>query len=103
METENNRNVSIAVGTAIVVLSNAPNTSTFRKYITIQNNSTAGQKITISFTDEAVAGQGEVLSPGGLHHESVDAGFKPTQNRIIAISDAAGGTVSVSERTVTRS
>ena len=101
-EIENARNATLTVGTAVVVVSDQPNTNCFRKYITIENTSTGGQEITLSFGAEAVIGAGEKIYPGGLHHESVDSGFKPWQERITAISNLAGGTLSIMERIVVR-
>jgi hypothetical protein len=98
---ENNRNTSITVGTDSTVLSDQKNEQTKRIAFTLINTSTAAQIVSIAFTDEAGAGKGIVLSPGGFHSESQDAGFTPTQMRISAISSAAGATIAVSERIIT--
>jgi hypothetical protein len=97
---ENNRNVSVSVGTDNVEISSQKNKDTERIFFSIINTSTGGQVISISFTDEAGAGQGIALSPGGSHSESKDAGFRPTQARICGIASAAGGSLSFSERIV---
>lgn len=96
---ENNRNVSISVGTSNVVLCDSRNpTVNYRSFFSIINTSTGGQVISITFTDEAGAGNGVVISPGGYYSESISEGFTPTNERICAISSGAGGTVAVSER-----
>ena len=95
---ENNRNVSITVDTTNTVLSEARNTYTKRKFFSITNTSTGGQVINITFTDEAGAGLGIQLSPGGYYSESASEGFNPTNSRICGISSIAGGTVAISER-----
>jgi hypothetical protein len=101
MTAELDRNQSITVGTDNTTISEAVNTSiSHRVSFTLINTSTAGQVINISFTDEAGSGKGIQLSVGGYYAESQDAGFKPRNSRISAISSAAGGTLAVSERIV---
>ena len=103
MATELNRNQSITVGTSLVEISDEqPFPTNERKVITLINTSTAGQKITVSIGDEAAGTAGIVLNVGGYYHESHDAGFTPTQSRITAIADGAGGTLSVQERIIIR-
>lgn len=98
---ELNRNVSVAVGTDNVELSGEKNTLvTYRKFISIVNTSTAGQIISISVADEGANSAGIPLSVGGLYLESEDAGFKPTNRRICAVSSAAAGSVAISERII---
>jgi len=103
MATEINRNQALTVGTSAVTLSEQVQYPTNeRKVFSVINTSTGGQKITVSIGDEAQGAAGIVLSAGGYYHESHDAGFTPTQSRITAISDAAGGTVSIQERIIVR-
>jgi len=64
--------------------------------------STGGQTITVSIGQDATAGNGIVLGPGGFYSESADAGFTPTNDDIYAISDLAGGLLAVSERVDTQ-
>lgn len=93
------RNSSVSVGTDNVVVSEAVNTTNSQRIsFSIINTSTGGQNISLAFTDEAGAGKGITLAVGGFYSESIDAGFTPRNSRISAISDAAGGTLSVSER-----
>lgn len=98
---ENHRNASVSVGTTSTVVAEERNPLVnYRKFISVINTSTGGQVISISWTDEAGAGQGIQLSPGGFYTESQDAGFTVTNSRISAISSAASGTVAVAERLV---
>jgi len=103
MATEINRNASLTIGTTLVEVSQALNYPTNeRKVISLINNSSGGQKITISIGDEAAGSAGIILSPGGYYHESHDAGFTPTQSRITAVSDLAAGSLSIQERIIIR-
>ena len=68
-----------------------------RVFLSVVNTSTGAQVISLAFGQEAVAGQGIVLYPGGYYAESKDA--QPiTQKQIQAIASAAGGTIAVQER-----
>ena len=70
-----------------------------RKYISIINTSTGGQKITIAVNSDAVLGNGIVLSPGGSYSDSQDGvAYYPPNFNIQAISDLAGGSLAVLER-----
>lgn len=91
------RNVSIAVGTTNVVLSEQKDQQR-RVSFSIINTSTGGQVISITFTDEAGAGLGIPLSAGGFYSEAESEGFKCTRSRICAISSLAGGTIAMTER-----
>jgi len=73
-----------------------------RVLFSLTNISTGGQVITINFGQDAVAGQGIVLSAGGFYIESADAGFSPTNEDIYAISSLAGGLLAIQERVDTR-
>jgi hypothetical protein len=97
---ELNRNATVTVGTSASVVSEITLPGQ-RKIISIINTSTAGQVISLGFGNiEAAAGNGVQLSPGGYYIESLEAGFVPTQDRISAISDIAGGTLAIMERVV---
>lgn len=97
--TINDRNVSISVGTDNVVISEDKSQNNVKRiFYSIINTSTGGQIISISFTDEAGAGKGIPLSPGGQISESEDNGFQVTKSRISAVSSIAGGTIAVAER-----
>lgn len=98
---EQTRNAVLTIGTSPVIVSEEQNPPrAYRSVLFITNTSTAGQKITISPSNEAVSGKGIVLSAGGFYQDSMDSGYKPTNDRITAISDAAGGTISIHERIV---
>lgn len=100
---ENNRNASVTIGTDNVVISESKNIlANYRSNFSIINTSTAGQIINITFTDEAGSGTGVQLSAGGFYGESISEGFFPTNERICAISNAAGGTLAVMERIIFR-
>jgi len=93
------RNVGVAVDTTTTVLSEAKNTNhQQRKVITIINNSSAGQIISIAIEDEAGTTIGGILNVGGHYQESQSEDFLPTNARITAVSSAAGGTVAIMER-----
>lgn len=103
MVTEINRNMDITVGTSVVIVSEEVRyPQQERKLFTLINNSTGGQVITVAIGDQATTNKGIVLSPGGYYQESHDAGFTPTQTHITAVSDLAGGSLSVQERLIVR-
>jgi len=93
------RNASLTIGTEAVVVAEEQY-GTKRNVLVITNTSTGGQIITISAGDQAVAGQGIVLSPGGYYADSADSGYIPTNRRVTAISNGAGGTVAIHERII---
>jgi len=97
---ELNRNTSVSVGTSAVVVSEITLPG-IRKVLSIINTSTGGQVISLGFGNvEAANGQGVQLNPSGFYVESQDTGFIVTQDRVSAISDAAGGTLAVMERVI---
>lgn len=96
MTVQRNRNVAVSVGTASVEISPTRDQEE-RVLISIVNTSTGGQTISLAFGQEAAAGSGVVLYPGGFYQESRDTN-KIVQEQISAISSLAGGTVAVSER-----
>ena len=73
-------------------------TGSQRSFISIVNTSIGTQVIYISIGQEAVIGQGVPLYQGGVYQESLDAGYKPTNKQINAISSLAGGSVAIQER-----
>lgn len=70
-----------------------------RVFFTITNTSTAGQVINLAFNQNAQYNKGISLSPGGFYAEYMDSAFRPTNDQIQAISNASGGTLSISIRT----
>ena len=88
---------SVAVGTTFVELSGEKNTTT-RSELIITNTSTLNQVITLGIGQDAVAGVGIVLYPGSSFVASIDARYKPTNQRITAIASAAAGSVAYYER-----
>lgn len=74
-----------------------------RKVIYIKNTSTAGQTISLSFsnTEIAVAGSGIVLAPNEYVIDASSGGVNPYEawdGFITAISSAVGGTIAIFER-----
>lgn len=97
---EFNINQSQTIDTTSVVVSLEKDNSNFkRKSITIINTSTGGQKVSLAIGSEAGVAQGIPLNVGGHWHDSEDGGYKPTQRQITAISDLAGATIAIQERT----
>lgn len=97
--SELNTNRSVSVGTDPVVVSVERDITNGRRVsIILINTSTGGQVISLSIDAPAVAGSGIVLSPGGVWQDSMDGGYYPTQKRIVAIADLAGGSLSHQER-----
>lgn len=74
------------------------NRNATRRSIIVINTSTGGQVITIAVDAPAVSKQGITLYPGGLWSDNADGGYLPTQKQITAISDLAGGLLSIQER-----
>ena len=97
---EYNRNTIQTIDVTASVISVEKDNSNFkRKSIIIINTSTGGQKISLAIAETAVSGYGIVLSPGGSWQDSQESGYSPTQREITAISDIAGGTIAIQERT----
>lgn len=70
-----------------------------RKFITVINTSTGSEKITLAFNQDAVSGQGVVLSSGGSYTDTQDGtGYFPSNTHIQAICDSATGKVAIVER-----
>lgn len=89
-------NTSVSVGTtAVRVLPDREGLNIKRISYVLQNISSAGQKITLSTGETIAAGTGRTLSVGGSEDRTPDQ--YPTQTFIMAIADAAGGTLAVYE------
>jgi len=100
--TEIIRDESLTVGTsAAVVCLEQSLPQSQRSVLILTNISTGGQTIYLSFSGEAVANKGIPLSVGGFHAESIDAGFRPSNNQITAIASAVGATLAIHERIIT--
>jgi hypothetical protein len=91
------RDTSVTVGTSVIEVSAETGTAQ-RRVIVLTNVSTAGQIISLAVGKDAVANKGLVLYPTGAWSETIDPTFKPTNQRITAISSAAGGTLAIHER-----
>jgi hypothetical protein len=94
---EFNRNISKVVSTSSIVISEqqAGGTSE-RTFIAISNLGTEPVFLAIGAISQLNSGVS--ISAGGVYAESQDSGFKPTQERIEAISSGAGATLAISER-----
>jgi hypothetical protein len=90
------RDVVLTVGTSPVEVS--AETSRQRQILVIVNTSAGGQNIAIAWGKDAVAGTGLVLKAGAVWTETIDSTYRPSNLRITACSDAAGGTLAVHER-----
>jgi hypothetical protein len=79
--------------TAVKIADNDPS----RKVIFIRNNSTAGQIVSIAFsnTQPPVNGRGIVIGPAQAITDSDNEGYECWEGQIWAISSAAGAAVSV--------
>lgn len=88
-------NAIVAVGVTDVVVSEEKPLG--RKMYFIQNSSTGGQTITISYGIAAVANQGVPLAQGQFLYESINERYNPYGGTIHAISSLAGGQLSVVE------
>lgn len=90
---------SITVGTSVVDI--APLDKTTKRLIYVfSNTSSGGQSISLGIGQDAVAGKGIVLSPGGVWQESVDNRYDPSNLRLTAVASGAGGTLAVFIREV---
>ena len=94
---ENIRNGTQTIGTTAVIVV-PPLMRGQRTALTIINTSTAGQTISRSLGEEAVAGNSIVLYPGGSWSESRDSVFVPSNERVWAIASAAAATIAIHER-----
>ena len=97
MENEQIRNEAVTIGTTQVTISPQLLRGQ-RNLVAITNTSTGGQIISLSFGSEASPLKGAVLYPAGSWSESVDSSFIPTNEKIAAVSSAAGGTIAIHER-----
>lgn len=70
-----------------------------RTQISIINTSTAGETVSLGIGQEAVAGAGIVLAPGGMWSETKgDRSDKITQDDINALGSANTATIAITER-----
>jgi len=89
------RNEKVTVGTTSIQIAPARK----RKVILIRNTSSGTQKITICMGfKQAVEDEGIVLEPGESITDSNSEGYECWQGIITAISDSAGGQLSIFER-----
>lgn len=101
MRNEIIRNAVISVGTSPTLITNQLSDDAEFALRTYVNSSTGGQIITLAFDQDSVTAlAGEVLYPAGTHSESNDSIFRTTKSRLYAISSAASGSLSISERIV---
>lgn len=91
------RNDNVTVGGTVIEISPELTNAT-RELISLTNVSTGGQVINIAWGQNAEVGKGVQLGVGANWTESQDAVFKPSQLRISAIANAAGGVLAVHER-----
>jgi len=95
------RNESITVGTDPIEISQEKGLNTGnRSDIIIINTSTGGQVITLAVDAQAENGKGIVLNVGGSIDFTITGNVFPTQKQITAISNLAGGTISLFERVI---
>lgn len=103
MPTEFNFANTVTIAATPTVVSQAQ-ASGQRSLFTLINTSLTDQIITIAFGADAVDKKGIVLYPGGYYQESIENGFKPSNDLITAImssvSGAVTGTLSVSMRVI---
>lgn len=97
VEINNNNQIDVGVDAVVVSIEKNVNTNK-RSSIILINTSTGGQVLTIAIDGVAQVNKGIVLNAGGVWADSRDAGYYPTQAQITAISDAAGGKISIQER-----
>jgi hypothetical protein len=95
LETGISRNELIPVGTSVVTVSREKK----RKVIYLRNTSTAGQTITLTFSNNqpAVASAGIVLGTNDFIIDSQSENYRPWWGSITAISSAASGQLSCYE------
>jgi len=98
-DDEGSRNAAITVGTSVVEISPKRSRLQRRKTIYIKNtHATLRVSLAFSNKDQAVAGAGVVLDPGGEVFDSSTDVYRCWNGAITAISTAAGATLAVFER-----
>ena len=91
------RNANATIGVTSSVIAQACFQE--RVLITVVNTSSAGQVVSLGIGQEAVAGAGIVLYPGGVYTENKsDKSDLITQDQLNAIADVAGATIAITER-----
>jgi len=94
---ENNRNTTIVVGTsAVKVCDRLP--KGIRKVLSLGNESTAGQIITLGFGNATAVNNGIPMRVGGKWTEVTDSGYEVTSGEVWAISSGAGAILTIYER-----
>jgi len=94
-DTQYTRNSREAVGVSTVYISSPK----YRKVLYLRNSSPAAQEITIHFGTGAVTlKEGIILKAGEWYIEASDNGFEAFSGTITAISDLAGGYLTIMER-----
>jgi len=96
VEFEATRNQTVSVGVTAVSVAEPRS----RKVLYIRNISTGGQQITITqgnITPTSLGG-GVVLKAGEQYVDAISEGYVPFDGQVTAISDLAGGSLSVFER-----
>ena len=95
---ENNRDDLITINTTPTLVSDVKQgTNAYRKLIIVTNTSTGGQIITLSTVGQSTSLKGQVLYPGGSMSDSIETGYRPSNERYTAVSSAAGGQLSLHE------
>lgn len=94
---DNVRDDSVTVGTTSVEVSPARRPRQ-RQALVITNVSTGGQIVYLMWADEAIAGKGIPLFPGGAWSESVDSAYTPPKGKISAIASGALGSIAIHEQ-----
>lgn len=98
MVQERNRNVKFTLPTTSTIISEQLGFDSQRVFISIINTSTGGETVSLGIEDEAKAGQGIVLSPGGTYSESADGINFPTNAQFTALGSANTATIALAER-----
>lgn len=71
-----------------------------RTFISIVNTSSSGQIVYLAVGTEAKLGEGFPMSPGGSFAEDTSSIVFPSQKLYSCISDGAGATLAIQERTI---
>ena len=99
MADRNNRvinDTSIPIATTATIVSQAVFNGQ-RKVIVLNNNSLAGEIISIGIRNEAIANQGIVLNQGDKMVLSMDSGYDPSNEQITAVASVATATLAIHE------
>jgi len=89
-------NKNLTIGTdPVIILIDRQGLNSKRICYSLNNNSPAGQIITIAVGEPAVANSGQILNVGGNISKSILE--KPEQVMFTAVSSVAGGTLAIYE------